>query len=110
MLQGAPPREPARSRGRRGPLPCDTARAMSQENVEIVRAVFEAWNARDMDASPRALRPRRHRADRGGLAGAGALVGREAVMRFLRATPRHLGCRHREYRSATSSTRATESP
>jgi ketosteroid isomerase-like protein len=23
---------------------------MSQENVEIVRAVFDAWNARDMDA------------------------------------------------------------
>src|SRR4051812_10765357 len=28
----------------------DTARAMSQENVEVVRAVFEAWNAGDMDA------------------------------------------------------------
>src|SRR5690348_8027211 len=28
----------------------DTARAMSQENVEIVRAAFEAWNAGDMDA------------------------------------------------------------
>jgi ketosteroid isomerase-like protein len=28
----------------------DTARAMSQENVKIVRASFEAWNAGDMDA------------------------------------------------------------
>src|SRR6185436_6042089 len=28
----------------------DTARAMSQENVEIVRASFEAWNTGDMDA------------------------------------------------------------
>src|SRR6266550_4094260 len=28
----------------------DTARAMSQENVEILRAVFEAWNAGDMEA------------------------------------------------------------
>jgi triphosphoribosyl-dephospho-CoA synthetase len=28
----------------------DTARAMSQENVEIVRAAFEAWNAGNMDA------------------------------------------------------------
>jgi predicted lipid-binding transport protein (Tim44 family) len=28
----------------------DTARAMSQENVEVVRTAFEAWNAGDMDA------------------------------------------------------------
>ena len=28
----------------------DTAWAMSQENVEIVRRGFEAWNAGDMDA------------------------------------------------------------
>jgi ketosteroid isomerase-like protein len=28
----------------------DTARAMSQENVEIVKASFEAWNALDVDA------------------------------------------------------------
>jgi ketosteroid isomerase-like protein len=28
----------------------NTARAMSQENVEIVRASLEAWNGRDMDA------------------------------------------------------------
>ena len=27
----------------------DTARAMSQENVEIVRAALAAWNAGDMD-------------------------------------------------------------
>ena len=54
---------------------------MSQENVEIVRAAFEAWNAGDMDAFRELHRPRRHRADPGGLAGAGAFVGREAVMR-----------------------------
>ena len=30
--------------------PCDTARAMSQENVEVVRAAFEAWNRNDFDA------------------------------------------------------------
>jgi uncharacterized protein len=28
----------------------DTARAMSQENVEVVRAAFEAWNQGDLDA------------------------------------------------------------
>src|ERR1044071_3731437 len=28
----------------------DARRAMSQENVEIVRAFFEAWNARNTDA------------------------------------------------------------
>src|SRR5512132_2938556 len=28
----------------------DTGRAMSQENVEVVRALFQAWNAGDMDA------------------------------------------------------------
>jgi hypothetical protein len=28
----------------------DTARAMSQENADIVRQVYEAYNARDMDA------------------------------------------------------------
>ena len=28
----------------------DTAWAMSQENVEIVKAAFEAWNTGDMDA------------------------------------------------------------
>ena len=27
----------------------DTARAMSQENMEIVRASLDAWNERDMD-------------------------------------------------------------
>ena len=34
---------------------------MSQENVEVVKASFEAWNAEDMDAL-RELYPRRHRA------------------------------------------------
>jgi ketosteroid isomerase-like protein len=31
---------------------------MSQENVKIVRGLFEAWNARDMDAVRDALDPR----------------------------------------------------
>src|SRR4051794_28846367 len=35
----------------------DTARAMSQENVEIVRAVDEAWNAGNMGALRELLDP-----------------------------------------------------
>jgi ketosteroid isomerase-like protein len=31
-------------------LPRDTARAMSKENVEVVRAAVDAWNAADVDA------------------------------------------------------------
>jgi ketosteroid isomerase-like protein len=34
----------------RGPLPCDTARAMSQENVEVFRSASEAYNRRDVEA------------------------------------------------------------
>ncbi len=56
---------------------------MSQENVEAVRANFEAWNAGDMDAL-------RERFDRDvimrmpeGWPEAGPFVGREAVMRQL---------------------------
>ena len=54
---------------------------MSQENVEVVRAGFEAWNAGDMDA----LRDRYHpdvivRAPEG-WPEPGPFVGREAVMR-----------------------------
>src|SRR4051812_45599297 len=30
--------------------PRDTQRAMSQENLEVVRAAYDAWNAGDMDA------------------------------------------------------------
>ena len=29
----------------------DTARAMSQENVEVVRASIDAWNRGDLDAA-----------------------------------------------------------
>jgi ketosteroid isomerase-like protein len=57
---------------------------MSQENVEIVRAVFEAWNARDMDAIrelydsdaiiARALE---------GWPEPGPIVGREAIMQVF---------------------------
>src|SRR5207245_2706561 len=42
----------SRIRSRRSRCAClrDTGRAMSQENVEIVRALFDAWNAGNMDA------------------------------------------------------------
>ena len=55
---------------------------MSQENVEVVRAGFEAWNAGDMDAFGRDLGPRRHHS-RAGRVGRepGPFVGREAVLR-----------------------------
>ena len=33
------------------PPTTDTGRAMSQENVEVVRASIEAWNAGDMDVA-----------------------------------------------------------
>jgi ketosteroid isomerase-like protein len=55
---------------------------MSQENVEIVRAVFETWNAGDMDAlrelhDPDAtIRPPENWPE------PGPYIGREALMRF----------------------------
>jgi ketosteroid isomerase-like protein len=54
---------------------------MSQENVEVVRAGFEAWNAGDMDAlrelydADAIMRPPE------GWPEPGPFVGREAVMR-----------------------------
>ena len=56
---------------------------MSQENVEVVRALFEAWNAGDMDAIREMhdpdviLRPVENWPE------PGPYVGREAVMRWL---------------------------
>ena len=57
---------------------------MSHENVDVVRAAYEAWNVRDMDAfrelhDPDTIIVR-------GLQGwpeAGPFVGREAVMRLF---------------------------
>jgi ketosteroid isomerase-like protein len=39
------------------PLPRDTARAMSQENVEIVRAAIDAWNRGEWDAAFKDVAP-----------------------------------------------------
>ena len=55
---------------------------MSQENVEIVRAFFEAWNAGDMSACGEAYDP--HvvvRYAEGWPEGSEPIMGREAVMR-----------------------------
>src|SRR2546430_1178379 len=55
---------------------------MSQENVEVVRAVFEAWNAGDMDALREFYDPAIIvRYAEGWLEGSEPTVGREAVMR-----------------------------
>ena len=54
---------------------------MSQENVEIVRAVLEAWNAPDMDAWRELHDPDVIQRNPEGWPEPGPFVGREAVMR-----------------------------
>ena len=54
---------------------------MSQENVEIVRAVFEAWNAGDMDALRELYDPDVIVRAAEGWPEPGPFVGREAVIR-----------------------------
>jgi ketosteroid isomerase-like protein len=61
----------------------DTARAMSHENVEIVRAAFEAWNAGDMDGFFGTYDPDVMWRTAEGWPEQGPFVGREAVMRFV---------------------------
>jgi ketosteroid isomerase-like protein len=54
---------------------------MSQENVEIVRASFEAWNAGDMDAFRELYDPDVILRMDANWPEPGPYVGREAVMR-----------------------------
>jgi ketosteroid isomerase-like protein len=54
---------------------------MSQENVEIVRAVFAAWNTGDMNAVRDLLNPEVVVRGPEGWPEPGPFVGREAVMR-----------------------------
>jgi ketosteroid isomerase-like protein len=54
---------------------------MSQENVEVVRAVYETWNAGDMDAFRELFHPEAIMRIGGGLAGAGAVLRSRGVMR-----------------------------
>jgi ketosteroid isomerase-like protein len=56
---------------------------MSQENVEIVRTSFEAWNTRDMDAFRELLHPDVVQWQPEGWPEPGPYAGREAVMRQL---------------------------
>ena len=54
---------------------------MSQENVEVVRAFFEAWNAGDMDALRELHDPDAIMRTPEGWPEPGPYVGRDAVMR-----------------------------
>jgi ketosteroid isomerase-like protein len=54
---------------------------MSQENVEVVRAAFEAWNSGDMDAFSELYDPDAILRLPGDWPEPGPFVGREAVMR-----------------------------
>jgi ketosteroid isomerase-like protein len=56
---------------------------MSQENVELVRAFFGTWNARDMDAVRDALDPDVIVRTPEGWPEPGPYVGREAAMRWF---------------------------
>ena len=59
---------------------------MSQENVEIVRALFAAWNAGDMDAFRDLHDPDVIARELEGWPEPGPYVGREAVMRQFERT------------------------
>src|SRR5262245_15849016 len=54
---------------------------MSQENVEVVRAGFQAWNAGDMDAFGELCAPDIIMRQPEGWPETGPFIGREAVMR-----------------------------
>jgi ketosteroid isomerase-like protein len=56
---------------------------MSQENVEIVRAIFDAWNAGDMDSIRELNDPAVIQRPPEGWPEPGPFMGREAVMRQL---------------------------
>jgi ketosteroid isomerase-like protein len=61
----------------------DTARVMSQENVEIARATFDAWNAGDMEALRELYEPDVVLRTAEGWPEQGPHVGRDAVMRHF---------------------------
>jgi ketosteroid isomerase-like protein len=56
---------------------------MSRENVEVVRAAYEAWNAGDMDAMRELFDPGIIWRPPEGWPEPGPFVGREAVMRWF---------------------------
>jgi ketosteroid isomerase-like protein len=56
---------------------------MSQENVEVMKAAFEAWNAGDMDATRELYDPDAIMRSPEGWPEPGPFVGRDAVMRQI---------------------------
>ncbi len=56
---------------------------MSQENVEIARSVYAAWNAGDMDAIRELYHPDIIMRTAEGWPEPGPHVGREAVLRWI---------------------------
>ena len=56
---------------------------MSEENVEVVRAYLQAWNARDMDAISDMHDPEAILRTADGWPEPGPYIGRQAVMRLL---------------------------
>jgi ketosteroid isomerase-like protein len=56
---------------------------MSQENVEVMKAAFEAWNAGDMEATRELYDPDVIMRNPEGWPEPGPVVGREAVMRQI---------------------------
>jgi ketosteroid isomerase-like protein len=67
---------------------------MSQENVEVVRAVFEAWNRRDFEAGLRFIAPDIEFHLIGGFADLlGDVKGRDGVLRIWREMAQTVGGR-----------------
>jgi uncharacterized protein len=64
----------------------DTARAMSQENVEVAKAAMEAWNAGDMHSLRELYDPDAIVRYPEGWPEPGPFVGRDAVMRQFEQT------------------------
>ena len=70
---------------RRGPPPCDTARAMSQKNVDVM-SFYNAWNRGDLDRAVQALDPDIELCLPEGGINAGIYRGHNAVRGYWRAT------------------------
>ena len=82
---------------------------MSQENVELVRALFEAWNAGDMDAFRALYHPDAVLRMAADWPEPGPYFGREAMMREFERVRETWGGATGQNRSVTSSTLAIES-
>ena len=81
---------------------------MSQENMEVVRRSFEAWNAGDMDAFRELYDPDAIMRMAEDWPEPGPYVGREAIMREFEQLRQTWDGRDTLNRSVTSSTLAIE--